>query len=68
MRRSSGAHWLPSISACYSGPHSLQARAAKNVAKRRFAGKSKVVGIGVTRTKGGHAVRIPFKEPPTDPL
>jgi hypothetical protein len=42
-----------------------QARAAKDEAKRRLAGKGEVVGVGVTRTKGGYAVRINLKEPRT---
>jgi hypothetical protein len=45
-----------------------QARAAKDEAKRRLAGKGEVFGVGVTKTKGGYAVKINLKEPPTGPV
>jgi hypothetical protein len=40
-----------------------RARAAKEVARRRFEAIGKVVGIGITRVDGTYALKINLAEP-----
>lgn len=45
------------------------ARAAKDEAKRKLAGKADVVGVGLTKAKaGGYAVKVNVRNTPTQPM
>jgi len=46
------------------------ARSAKAEAKRQFAAKADVVGVGLTKAKtgGGYAVKVNVKKKPTEPV
>jgi len=46
------------------------ARSAKAQAKREVAGKAKVVGVGLTKAKGGegYAVKVNVKAAPASPV
>lgn len=52
-----------------SKPASLeQARAVKEEVARRLAGAGEVVGVGLTKARGGYAVKVNLKEPPRGPV
>lgn len=49
-----------------SGISLERARAAKNKAKRQFAGVASVVGVGLTRLNGAYAVKVNLAAAPAD--
>jgi hypothetical protein len=44
------------------------ARSAKEEARRQLAGKRDVVGIGLTKARGGYAVKVNFSCAPDSPV
>jgi hypothetical protein len=44
------------------------ARSAKEEAKRQFADKADVVGVGLTKARGGYAVKVNLRKKPAKPV